>query len=280
MAIAGNLLISISFNIQKYVHKSIKKDTKYYKEYLWWVGLGLTVLYFNKILGEIGNFWAYGFASAVLVAPLGTVNIIGNSLIAITFLKEQILKNDVLGLIFCTFGTILIVLISTQSTEPVFDEEYLTRAILQPLFLAYFSVAVLVLLCLVKQSNQKGKENILVDLLISSICGGFSVCSIKAISGLTVHNMVSFRGILIFILTAFIMGGLSIFYLNKSLARFDTVKVVPINFVLFTSTSILSSSILYHDLTRIPPLFSSLGISSMFVGFIFLIRRIFHSIKA
>ena len=94
----GNLFISVALNIQKLVHnrliqrqreereerqallneRSIEQeliieddlDSSYYMEPLWWFGFLLITI------GEIGNFVAYGFASAVLVAPLGTVALV------------------------------------------------------------------------------------------------------------------------------------------------------------------------------------------------------------
>nr|XP_014346937.1 PREDICTED: NIPA-like protein 2 [Latimeria chalumnae] len=74
LAIIGNFLISIALNIQKCTHirlssKPIVKP--YYKSKLWWCGLLLMGI------GELGNFAAYGFAPATLVAPLGCVCVIG-----------------------------------------------------------------------------------------------------------------------------------------------------------------------------------------------------------
>lgn len=39
----------------------------------WWLGIALMAL------GEVGNFSAYGFAPASLVAPLGTATVVGKS---------------------------------------------------------------------------------------------------------------------------------------------------------------------------------------------------------
>ena len=44
----------------------------YLRKPLWWIGFVLMVF------GEIGNFSAYGFAPASLVAPLGTTTVIGS----------------------------------------------------------------------------------------------------------------------------------------------------------------------------------------------------------
>ncbi len=99
-------MISVALNIQKHVHnKLIHQSTvsltneddeeeqepllsnsyprKYFEVPLWWAGLLVMTL------GEAGNFISYGFASAVLVAPLGTVALISNALIAPFFLGEM-----------------------------------------------------------------------------------------------------------------------------------------------------------------------------------------------
>ena len=48
-------------------------------------------------LGEVGNFMAYGFAPASLVAPLGSVAVIANTIIASIFLKEPLTMPSMLG---------------------------------------------------------------------------------------------------------------------------------------------------------------------------------------
>ncbi len=66
--------ISLPMLLQKYAHLRIEDDinAKHYTRYpIWWLGLVLMGL------GELGNFTAYGFAPASLVAPLGTTAVIG-----------------------------------------------------------------------------------------------------------------------------------------------------------------------------------------------------------
>ena len=38
---------------------------------MWWAGVSMMVI------GEVGNFSAYGYAPASLVAPLGTTTVVG-----------------------------------------------------------------------------------------------------------------------------------------------------------------------------------------------------------
>lgn len=59
---------------QKYAHvRQAQRGSKpYYTSVMWWCGVTLMGV------GELGNFAAYGFAPASLIAPLGCVSVIGN----------------------------------------------------------------------------------------------------------------------------------------------------------------------------------------------------------
>lgn len=61
-------------SFQRYTHvknESTAVSIHYTRDPLWWLGLVLMAC------GEIGNFSAYGFAPASLVAPLGTTTVVG-----------------------------------------------------------------------------------------------------------------------------------------------------------------------------------------------------------
>ncbi|XP_077928310.1 NIPA-like protein 2 isoform X1 [Halichoerus grypus] len=75
LAILGNLVMSISLNIQKYSHVQLahqEHPRPYFKSMLWWTGAALMAV------GEMGNFAAYGFAPITLIAPLGCVSVTGS----------------------------------------------------------------------------------------------------------------------------------------------------------------------------------------------------------
>lgn len=79
LAVAGNIVISVALSITKYSHNinAMRREPLPYTELpMWWVGLGLTVF------GEVGNFIAYGFAGASVIAPLGAVAVLANAFIA------------------------------------------------------------------------------------------------------------------------------------------------------------------------------------------------------
>jgi hypothetical protein len=63
-------------------------STDYTKHRVWWGGMVLMAL------GEMGNFGAYFFAPASLVAPLGTVTVVANAIIAPVCLGEPFRRRD------------------------------------------------------------------------------------------------------------------------------------------------------------------------------------------
>ena len=76
--------------LQKYTHlRNAERTTQihYTRDPLWWLGVGLMGV------GELGNFSAYGFAPASLVAPLGTTTVIGRLLIFL-IVSETSLRTD------------------------------------------------------------------------------------------------------------------------------------------------------------------------------------------
>ena len=66
--VVGNLLISLSFNLQRLAHRNNVDGLPYTKLKGWWLGIGC------MFVGEIGNFLAYGMAPASLVSPLGAIS--------------------------------------------------------------------------------------------------------------------------------------------------------------------------------------------------------------
>lgn len=126
LAVIGNVLISCALNVQKYSHnKNAASETKkqYIKRPLWWAGMLL------MLFGELGNFLAYGMASASLIAPLGTVALVTNALIAPFVLKERFRTQDLIGIVIAIGGAIVVVrhslLVNAVGTPPM----SLTRAL-------------------------------------------------------------------------------------------------------------------------------------------------------
>ncbi|XP_015416461.1 PREDICTED: NIPA-like protein 2 isoform X6 [Myotis davidii] len=106
LAVLGNLVISISLNIQKCSHLQLAHQEQarpFFRSLLWWGGALLMAL------GETGNFAAYGFAPITLIAPLGCMSVTGSAFISAMFLKENLRASDVLGMTLAFAGSYLLV---------------------------------------------------------------------------------------------------------------------------------------------------------------------------
>ncbi|KAF9585038.1 hypothetical protein BGW38_004167 [Lunasporangiospora selenospora] len=84
-------------------------DMQYLRSRAWWTGMTL------MILGECGNFLAYGYAQASIIAPLGTVALISNVILAPLILHESFRRRDLLGVMAAVIGTVVVVVNSKES---------------------------------------------------------------------------------------------------------------------------------------------------------------------
>ncbi|KAJ2960749.1 hypothetical protein NQZ79_g3982 [Umbelopsis isabellina] len=247
VSICGNILISVALNLQKYAHNKLQKksassfthsngslphsspqigqnnyddrfqncqksdleedNTDYLKSKLWWIGISLMVI------GEIGNFVAYGFAPASTIAPLGTTTLVSNVILAPLMLKERFRFRDAFGLLLAVFGATVVVL-SSKSEEVKLSPDLVVEYLTSMQAIIYYSITGGLILFLTALSPKYGSTSILIDL-----------------------------GLVALYATAVIQ----IKYLNKALQRFDSTAVIPTQFVLFTVSAIIGSAVLYRD---------------------------------
>ncbi|RHZ80590.1 hypothetical protein Glove_134g88 [Diversispora epigaea] len=219
------------------------KETDYLHSKAWWAGI------FLMSIGEMGNFIAYAFAPASLVAPLGTVALISNVILAPIMLKETFRKQDLFGIFIAIIGAIIVV-INSKSNEVKLSPDAIWIAITQPQFIIYFITTCVLSILLIYLSNKIGHKFIFVDLLLVAIFGGYTVLSTKAISSLLTMEFVlmftySITYLLLFVLMS--TAVLQIKFLNKALSQFDSTEVIPTQYVFFTISAIIGSALLYND---------------------------------
>jgi drug/metabolite transporter (DMT)-like permease len=126
MAVAASVLSSLGVNIQKFSHAQDRlrpeaEQRPYIQRPVWWLGLLMVVV------GSIGDFAAFGFATQALVAALGGGStLIANVVIAHYMNKETLYRSDLAGVIWVIVGVILIAVISDpDQTYPLSELELL-----------------------------------------------------------------------------------------------------------------------------------------------------------
>ncbi|CAL1540324.1 unnamed protein product [Lymnaea stagnalis] len=250
LAVFGNINISVSLNLQKYVHlRNAARESQTQKHYtnepLWWLGLALMGF------GELFNFTAYGFAPASVVAPLGSTTVVANLCLAAIFLREKLRPENLFGCALAIIGAFLLVTFSNAS-EKVMGSYEIIRSLSQPIFIAYVCLEVIILAGLLILLYCKEAKHVLIYLLISSITASFTVISAKAVSGMIQLSAVGFsqwtKPVLYAMLVVLILTALiQIKFVNLAMKNYDATIVVPVNFVIFTISAILAGIIFYKE---------------------------------
>ncbi|XP_051826868.1 NIPA-like protein 2 isoform X4 [Antechinus flavipes] len=241
LAVTGNLIISISLNIQKYSHlKSAHQGSQkpYFQSILWWCGSLLMAI------GEMGNFAAYGLAPITLIAPLGCVSISGSAIMSVTFLKENLRSSDLLGVTLASAGTYLLV-----AFAPDISQDITARKVQYYLvgwqFLAYVILEILIFCILLYFYKRKDMKHIVILLTLVALLASMTVISVKAVSSMI---FLSVKGKMqltypIFYIMFIIMMASCIFqvkFLNQVMKLYKTTTVIPLNYMFFTTSAIIA----------------------------------------
>lgn len=138
----------------------------YLKSPYWWAGIVLMVL------GEAGNFIAYGFAPASIVSPLGVVALVSNCIIAPVLLKERFRLRDFLGVVVAIAGAVTIVL-SAKNSEVKMGPDDVWAAITRWEFETYLGFTAALIISLMWASGKYGERTILIDLGLVGLFGTY-----------------------------------------------------------------------------------------------------------
>ncbi|KAM5137249.1 NIPA-like protein 2 isoform 1-T1 [Callospermophilus lateralis] len=167
LAILGNLVISISLNIQKYSHLQLAQQEHprpYFKSVLWWGGI------FLMAVGETGNFAAYGLAPITLIAPLGCMSVAGSAIISVMFLKENLRASDLLGMTFAFAGIYLLVNFAPNITQAV-SARTIQYYFVGWQFLVYVILEILIFCILLYFLKRKGMTHMVILLTLVALLG-------------------------------------------------------------------------------------------------------------
>jgi drug/metabolite transporter (DMT)-like permease len=222
------------------------KSKSYLRSPIWWLGISLMVL------GEAGNFLAYGFAPASIVSPLGVVALISNCLIAPLLLHEKFRWRDAVGVVIAVGGCVTVVL-SASDSNPRLDPDIIWDLITTWEFETYLGVTVGLIIVLLFASNKYGHKSILIDIGLVGLFGGYTALSTKGIASLLsnkIWKVITFPITYLLLAVLVFTAVMQIKYINRALQRFNATMVIPTQFVMFTLSVIIGSAILYRDFER------------------------------
>lgn len=243
----------------------------------WWIGT------FLMAAGEIGNFAAFAYAPASLVAPLGAWSVVLSAILAHVFLHETISNVNLIGITLCVAGAFLIGTSGpdVSAAEAALDAAAVYRLLIRLPFVIFIVLTVTATAGLIYISHRTtlGQRYIFVYVGVSSLLGAVTVVCAKALSTflrLTIEGNSQFGNWLPFglgiILGSAILAQLR--YLNLAMSQFGNAQVIPVYYVLFTTCAMTSGVIMYREFEQLTvrnlPFF--VGICSTMSG-VFLVSR-------
>ncbi|XP_066235299.1 NIPA-like protein 2 isoform X1 [Saccopteryx leptura] len=248
LAILGNLVISVSLNIQKYSHLRLahqEAPRPFFRSPLWWGGAVLMAL------GEAGNCAAYGLAPVTLVAPLGCMSVTGSVFISVMFLKENLRASDLLGMTLAFAGSYLLVNFAPNITQAI-SARTIQYYFVGWQFLIYVILEILIFCILLYFHKRKGMNHIVILLTLVALLASLTVISVKAVSGMITFSVMDKMQLTypIFYIMFIIMIASCVFqvkFLNQATKLYNTATVVPVNHILFTTSAIIAGIIFYKE---------------------------------
>ncbi|KAI4127925.1 MAG: hypothetical protein LQ347_004395, partial [Umbilicaria vellea] len=270
LAIASGVFIGVSFVLKK--TGLLKANVKYNEEagegygYLknayWWTGMTL------MIIGEICNFVAYAFVDAILVTPLGALSVVITTILSAIFLKERLSFVGKVGCFNCIVGSVVIVMNAPSESSAATIQE-MKHFVIAPGFLSYAGVVIVACVFIALWAGPRyGKKSMLVYLSICSLIGGLSVVATQGLGAAVVAQaggIPQFNQWFLYVLLVFVVATLvtEIIYLNKALNIFNAALVTPTYYVFFTSSTIVTSAILFRGFKGTPT-----SIATVVMGFL------------
>ncbi|XP_060099431.1 NIPA-like protein 2 [Heteronotia binoei] len=260
-AIAGNFLISISLNLQKYSQVQLAclaNQKPIYRSKLWWCG---TIL---MGIGEMGNFAAYGFATVMLVAPLGSMAFIGSALISVLFQKENMRSEGVLGGTLTIAGTFLLVTFAPHiAQEPT--AKRIQSYLVSWQVLIYVILGIIAFCILLYFYKRRDVKHVVVLLTMVALLASPTIISAKAVATMIIlsvkGNMQLTYPIFYLMLIIMVLSCLfQVKFLTQAEKLYGATIVIPINYVFFTISAIVTGAIFYQELQGV----------SLLSGFMFL----------
>ncbi|OJJ58942.1 hypothetical protein ASPSYDRAFT_151031 [Aspergillus sydowii CBS 593.65] len=270
LAVASGVFIGVSFVLKKVglLRANVKYNEEagegygYLKNLWWWSGMTL------MIIGEICNFVAYAFVDAILVTPLGALSVVITTILSAIFLKERLSFVGKVGCFTCILGSVVIALNAPEQSS-VADIQEMKGYVIAPGFLSYAGVIIVACAATAIWAGPRyGKRSMFVYISICSLIGGLSVVATQGLGAAflaQINGESQFKEWFMYVLLVFVIATLltEIVYLNKALNIFNAALVTPTYYVFFTSSTIISSAILFRGFKG-----SGMQIATVILGFL------------
>ena len=233
----------------------------YHRQSLWRIGLSLVVV------GSFADFIALIFAAQSIIAPLGSLTLVSNTVLAPFLLKESITGLDVLATVAIVIGSSLSVACADHR-DRLYGLDELFHLFVRGRFLLYVAVvctAMFVLYGCIQHIDRIQAEapadvyrtyrrhHRFCFAALAGIVGAQSVLFAKCVGTLLVSSIAG-DGFLLFrwqTYAIFLLLSLTvtaqIHYLNEGLRQFTSTYVIPVYQSFWILTSVLSGMVFFNE---------------------------------
>jgi len=244
---------------------------------LWCLGMAII------ILDACGDFVFIGMAPQSLLAPLGSLGLGWNIILAPLFHpNEKVTRSIVLATVVIYIGTITTVIYATDST-PTYDLEKIIQFASNLHFIEYFICCTVFQCCAFLHGNLRG-YGIVHYCSIAGCFGGLCIILAKSCSELAKNAIISkstqdwttsiIPSVLVFAMIATVLIQMS--FLNTGLAKFDALVVVPVYQSFWNAFSITGGLIFFQEyqyMKKVEGVMYSIGIFITLIGVMLLVRQ-------
>lgn len=248
-----------------------------FRQPLWCLGMAII------IIDACGDFVFIGLAPQTLLAPLGSLGLGWNIILAPIFQPtEKVTRSIISSTIVIYIGTIMTVLYATDST-PMYDLNKIVEYATNINFIEYF-VACILFQCSMCFHGHKRGYGIVHYCSLAGCFGGQCIIFAKSSSELIKNAIVNgstedwTSSILPYILLIGMIGTVvtQMSFLNTGLAKFDALVVVPVYQSFWNAFSITGGLIFFQEykyMERFDGVMYMLGIFIALIGVACLVRQ-------
>jgi len=230
-------------------------------------------LYMFSIFGSILNAIALGYAAQSLLAPLRSITLVANAILATRFLGEKFERSKIIGIVLVVAGSVCSVLFGPSSSTDDITMDYIKSCWQNIIFIIFFaslSGVMVVLAVFVKLLELKNIQNTEDHEIIHGgtfLLGAY--CTLAAYFGsvnmLFMKSLVTELGTFevsylvdwFFWSTIAVVIGVNValeFFRQRALYYFDAVYVVPIFSVLLILGSSVMGGVFFHEFDNLESL--------------------------
>lgn len=275
LSIQGNLFINIGLNLQK---------LSYTRPFFPIFNMNISLFNFGLliyIIGKISGFLSYIFGNQSLLASLGAVGLIANSIFAPLINNEIFTWKDFMAIIFVLTGTSVILMNSGRSHKTFTLCELLKmyqkkETIIWFSIILFFIILIFILVKFIEVNSEWNfdddffsflkNENfyfeetgrilkylmILLYISLSGIIASFTTLFAKSFGEMIDQTILGNNQFLygvtyLFFTNIVLFTSLQIFWMNKALRHYDALLSIPLFFVFWTLFSIVTAGIYFQD---------------------------------